>query len=178
MIKSANYIHLFKRKQDTKAEFIRVDHAGELGAKYIYLGQLKVLKGETQIVEMLESEMEHLDYFEDYIKRENVRPSVLNSLWKECAFLMGFLSARIYKKSGAMLCTKEVEDVIEKHYEKQIKILDDLKLNEDLKNKIIKFREDEISHFKIGQSESIANRTFSIAVKSITHLAIILSKKF
>ena len=172
------YSHLFKNKKTIIEEFIRVDHAGELGAKYIYLGQLKVLKGEVQIVEMLEGEMEHLDYFENYIKRENIRPSILNYLWKECAFFMGFLSAGIYKKSGAMLCTKEVEDVIEKHYAKQITVLEDLKFNEDLKNKIIKFREDEISHFKIGESESNANKVFSIVIKSITRLAIVLSKKF
>ena len=45
---------------------IRIDHAGELGAKIIYNAQIKFTKDENQstiLRRMLLQELEHLDYF-------------------------------------------------------------------------------------------------------------------
>lgn len=172
------YAHLFKPKQAIINEIIRVNHAGELGAKYIYMGQLDVLKEDAEIIEMLEGELEHLDYFTNYINKNNIRPSILNSIWQKGAFLMGFISAKCFGRSGAMLCTKEVESVIEKHYESQIDILKSLNLTNDLKTKIINFREDEVSHLNIGQNNGTENKALSFVITNITKLAILLSKKF
>ena len=47
-------------------QIIRVNHAGEYGAKRIYEGQMEFTKDQEarkEIQEMYESELEHLDYF-------------------------------------------------------------------------------------------------------------------
>jgi ubiquinone biosynthesis monooxygenase Coq7 len=163
----------FFKLEETEEEMIRVNHAGELGAKQIYLGQLKALNGDVEILEMLESELEHLEYFEEKIKQTGVRPSMLNEIWKPCAFLMGYLSAKIGGRKIAMLCTEKVEEVIEKHYENQISILK----NSELKEKIIKFRAEEIEHMKIGKIEGRESELIGKLFSGLTKLAIVLSKK-
>ena len=61
---------LKKRNKSTAiAEMLRVDHAGEHGARRIYEGQLSVLKGHEKIQEMYEHEKEHLDFFEAEIRK-------------------------------------------------------------------------------------------------------------
>lgn len=163
----------FFKLEETEEEIIRVNHAGELGAKQIYLGQLKALNGDVEILEMLESELEHLEYFEEKIKQTGVRPSMLNEIWKPSAFLMGYLSAKIGGRKIAMLCTEKVEEVIEKHYENQISILE----NSELKEKIIKFRAEEIEHMKIGKIEGRESELIGKLFSGLTKLAIVLSKK-
>ena len=60
---------------------------------------------------------------------------------------LGFGSTILGNKA-AMLCTASVEEVIDEHYQNQInKIQDDEK---ELKDKIIKFREDELHHKDIA----------------------------
>ena len=57
----------FENKQKKVREIIMVNHAGEYGAQRIYEGQLahmKDLNSKALIKEMLEQELEHLDYFE------------------------------------------------------------------------------------------------------------------
>jgi ubiquinone biosynthesis monooxygenase Coq7 len=163
----------FFKLEETEEEMIRVNHAGELGAKQIYLGQLKALNNDVEILEMLESELEHLEYFEEKIKQTGVRPSLLNAIWKPSAFLMGYLSGKIGGRKIAMLCTEKVEEVIEKHYESQIAILE----NSELKDKIIKFRAEEIAHMKIGKIEGRESELIGKLFSGLTKLAIVLSKK-
>jgi len=121
-------------------EFIRVDHAGERGAIKIYEGQLLALntlvkndKLKKIIEDMKEHEKEHCDYFENEIKKRNIKPTKLLPLWDLLGVGLGFGSTILGKKA-AMLCTASVEEVIEDHYENQLKkIGDDEK---DLKIKI------------------------------------------
>ena len=54
-------------------------------------------------------------------------------------------------KKAAMLCTASVEEVIDKHYQNQINQLE--KDEKNLKDKIKKFREDEIHHKDIAYEE-------------------------
>ena len=71
------------KKTDYKVEeFIRVDHAGERGAIKIYEGQLLALntliKDENLkkiIEEMKIHEMEHCQFFENEIKKRNIKPN-------------------------------------------------------------------------------------------------------
>ena len=132
------------------AEFIRVDHAGEKGAIKIYEGQLLALKTicknpdlEKVIENMKVHEKEHSDYFENEIKKRKIRPTKFLPLWDLLGVGLGFGSTVLGKKA-AMLCTASVEEVIDEHYKNQIN-----QLGEDeeiLKNKIIKFRNDELLH--------------------------------
>ena len=91
---------------------------------------------------------------------------------------LGFGSALIGKKA-AMLCTASVEEVIDKHYQNQIN-----QLNADekeLKNKIIKFRDDEIHHKDIAYEEGATKEgLYSIldkVIKTGSKIAINISEK-
>ncbi len=61
-----------KRKYDDQhdvSRYLRVDHAGELGARRIYEGQLAVLGNHPvaeEIRHMRDQEQEHLDTFEEF----------------------------------------------------------------------------------------------------------------
>ena len=135
-------------------EIIRVDHAGERGAIKIYEGQLLALKTlkkdeilESTIEEMKQQECEHLKYFEEEIQLRKIKPTYLLPLWDLMGVSLGFGSVLLGRKAS-MLCTASVEEVIDKHYSDQIKKLGIDEKN--LKNKIEKFRNDEINHKDIA----------------------------
>ena len=129
---------------------IRINHAGEYAAKRIYEGQLSVLKGKEALTvqEMLDSELEHLEFFEKQIKIRKVRPTLLLPLVNVAAYGLGIITAKLGKES-AMACTIAVEEVISDHYQEQLQQLG----NEDelLSKQISKFQEDEISHLNIAK---------------------------
>ena len=175
------------KKTDPKIleEIIRVDHAGERGAIKIYEGQLLALKTIKQdeklkniIEEMKEHEKEHLEYFEKEIQKRNMKPTYFLPLWDLMGISLGFGTALLGKKA-AMLCTASVEEVIENHYENQLrKIGEDEK---DLKTKIKKFKGDEVNHKNIAyESGATKNGLYSIMDKIIrtgSKIAITISEK-
>ena len=78
-----------------------------------------------------------------------------------------------------MLCTASVEEVIDKHYQDQInQIKDDEK---ELRDKIIKFREDELHHKDIAYEKGASKKGFySIldkVIKTGSKIAINISEK-
>ena len=104
-----------KKTNKTKVEeFIRVDHAGERGAIKIYEGQLLALETlvkddnlKKTIQEMKTHEKEHCDYFENEIKKRNIKPTKLMPLWDLLGVGLGFSSTLLGKKA-AMLFTASV----------------------------------------------------------------------
>ena len=166
-------------------EFIRVDHAGERGAIKIYEGQLLALntfvKDENlkkTIEKMKNHEKEHLDFFNKEIKKRNIKPTKLLPLWDLLGVGLGFGSAIIGKKA-TMLCTASVEEVIDEHYQNQINELDsDEKV---LKEKIKKFRDDELHHRDIAYEQGASKKGFySILdkiIKTGSKVAINISEK-
>ena len=111
-------------------EFIRVDHAGERGAVKIYEGQLLALNSfvkdeslKKTIEEMKVHEKEHCEFFENEIKKRNIKPTKFLPLWDLLGVGLGFGSTLLGKKA-AMLCTASVEEVIDEHYLNQINQLD------------------------------------------------------
>ena len=175
------------KKTDKKKieEFIRVDHAGERGAIKIYEGQLLALntfvKNEElkkTVEEMKQHEKEHCDYFEDEIKKRNIKPTKFLPLWDLLGVGLGFGSTLLGKKA-AMLCTASVEEVIDKHYQNQI---DQLMSDEnDLKKKIKKFRNDELHHKNIAYENGASKKgLYSILdkiIKTGSKIAINISEK-
>ena len=166
-------------------EFIRVDHAGERGAIKIYEGQLLALNTfvkdddlKKKIEEMKIHEKEHCDYFENEIKKRNITPTKFLPLWDLLGVGLGFGSTILGKKA-AMLCTASVEEVIQEHYTNQIEQLgsDEKKLKE----KIIKFREDELHHKDVAYKEGATKKgVYSILDKIIkigSKIAINISEK-
>ena len=165
-------------------EFIRVDHAGERGAIKIYEGQLLALntlykddKLKETVEEMREHEREHCEYFENEIKKRNIRPTKFLPLWDLLGVGLGFGTTLLGKKA-AMLCTASVEEVIDEHYQNQINQLEeDEKI---LKEKIIKFREDELHHKNIayekGASKEGLYSVLDKIIKTGSRLAINISE--
>ncbi|AAU03664.1 demethoxyubiquinone hydroxylase family protein [Rickettsia typhi] len=163
-------------------DIIRVNHAGEYGAKRIYQGQLKYIKSQNDrmlIKEMLDNEAVHLNFFEKKILERAVRPTVLLSFWHHYGFLLGALSSLIGIKT-AMLVTESIEEVIAKHYEQQINYLENRNVESELLNNLIKFRLEEIEHKNIAviySTNAIFADIISKIVKIICHISILLSKK-
>ena len=152
-----------KKSNSKKIErFIRVDHAGERGAVKIYEGQLLALKTickdsklEKTIEEMKIHELEHRNFFESEIKKRNITPTKLLPLWDLLGVGLGFGSTILGRKA-AMLCTASVEEVIDEHYQNQIEQLGtDEKI---LKDKIIKFRQDELHHKDIAYEKGATKK--------------------
>ena len=174
-----------KTDKNRVKEFIRVDHAGERGAIKIYEGQLLALNTfvkdddlKKKIEEMKIHEKEHCDYFENEIKKRNIEPTKFLPLWDILGVGLGFGSTILGKKA-AMLCTASVEEVIDEHYLNQIK---ELKSDEKkLKEKIIKFREDELLHKNIAYAEGETKKgVYSILdkiIKTGSKIAINISEK-
>lgn len=126
--------------------FLRVDHAGELGAKRIYQGQIAVLQNHPvapEIQHMMEQEQEHLDTFENLINDYETRPSVFTPFWNAAGFALGAATAAMGPKA-AMACTIAVEEVIGEHYDEQANALGDDEA--DLRKTLLKFRDEELEH--------------------------------
>ena len=166
-------------------ESIRVDHAGERGAIKIYEGQLlalnTIVKDENlkkTIEEMKVHEKEHCDYFENEIKKRNIKPTKFLPIWDLLGVGLGFSSA-IMGNKAAMLCTASVEEVIDEHYKNQINQIENDE--KELKHKIIKFRKDELHHKDIAYAKGATKKgIYSIMdkiIKTSSRLAITISEK-
>ena len=174
-----------KTNKKTLEEIIRVDHAGERGAIKIYEGQLLALKTfkqdeglKKQIEEMKEHEKEHYEFFDKEIQKRNIKPTKLLPLWDLLGVTLGFGTAMMGKKA-TMLCTASVEEVIDGHYKNQIHTLEEDE--KELKNKINKFREDELNHKNIAyESGATKDGLYGVLdkiIKTSSLIAIKISEK-
>jgi len=174
-----------KTNQKILEEIIRVDHAGERGAIKIYEGQLLALKTVKQdellknaIEEMKEHEKEHLEYFEKEIQKRKIKPTYLLPLWDLMGVALGFGTVMLGKKA-TMLCTASVEEVIENHYQNQLKKLGDDE--KDLKDKIKKFKNDEADHKNIAYEAGATKKGIYFMLDKVirtgSRIAITISEK-
>jgi ubiquinone biosynthesis monooxygenase Coq7 len=129
---------------------VRVDHAGEYGARRIYQGQLAVLgRGPAGPVlrQMKAQEQVHLDTFAELVTKRRVRPTALLPLWHVAGFALGAATALLGERA-AMACTVAVEEAIDEHYAGQAAELGDDEA--DLRGRIEQFRAEELEHRDIG----------------------------
>jgi len=169
---------------DAKAQvqrMIRVDHAGEYGAKRIYDGQLAVLgrsPAAPTIHRMAEQERRHLARFERLVPERRVRPTLLQPLWHVAGFALGAATAMLGERA-AMACTVAVEEVIDRHYARQIDALG--RDEADLKAMLEEFRRDELEHrdtaLAAGAEEAGAYPVLTAGIKAASRLAIWLSER-
>jgi ubiquinone biosynthesis monooxygenase Coq7 len=169
--------------QKSLQEIIRVNHAGEFGAKVIYAGQIAALKLKKDhqtlelVEEMKKQEDVHFEYFDEQLKKQKIRPTIMQPIWRVGGFALGFLTA-LADKRAAMACTTAVEEVIDEHYQSQ---LNSLKEEKDLKEKIEKFRAEELEHRDIGYKNHAAEikyfKPLTTFIKATTKFAITVSKK-
>jgi 3-demethoxyubiquinol 3-hydroxylase len=160
---------------------IRVDHAGEYGAKRIYEGQLAVL-GRTKYGPLIEhmkaQEQVHLDTFSRLIGERRVRPTALLPFWHVAGFALGAASALLGHR-GAMACTVAVEEAIDEHYRAQEDTLGDDEA--ELRADIARFRAEELEHRNTGleneAEQAPAYRLLSAAIKTGCKIAIKISER-
>jgi ubiquinone biosynthesis monooxygenase Coq7 len=161
---------------------IRVDHAGEYGARRIYEGQLAVLGrgADARVIRhMAMQEQRHLDAFDRLVTERRVRPTALQPLWHVAGFALGAATAALGSRA-AMACTVAVEEVIDEHYARQTERLGSAE--PDLRRMIEEFRAEELEHRDIGLEHG-AEQTpgydlLTGAVKAGSRLAIWLSERF
>ncbi len=131
-------------------EILRVDHAGELAAVFIYRGQRAVFgkardKGRIagQLEQMEAHEAEHLATFNERLTAARVRPTLFAPLWRAAGFALGAGTALMGEKA-AHACTEAVESVIEGHYADQVA---ELSAREPaLAAELSRFRDEELAH--------------------------------
>jgi ubiquinone biosynthesis monooxygenase Coq7 len=168
-----------------RAEILRVDHAGELGAVRIYQGQLAVLGARAAtrapaelIRHMAAQEERHKAAFDRLITEGKVRPTALEPLWSAAGFALGAATALIGPRA-AMACTAAVEDVISEHYAKQSSEL--AGRDETLKSAIDEFRAEELEHRETALAEGAerapAYPILSGLIKAGCRLAIRIAEK-
>ncbi len=163
---------------------VRVDHAGEYGAKRIYAGQLAVLGPDhpaaLEIRRMAEQEDRHLQAFEKLIVERRVRPTALTPLWHVVGFAMGAATA-VLGAQAAMACTVAVEETIDAHYADQAAALEGLPEEAALKAIVEEFRADELEHrdtaLAHGAEGAPGYPVLSGAIKAGSRLAIWLSER-
>lgn len=160
---------------------IRVDQAGEYGARRIYEGQLAVLgngPSGPDIRHMHAQELRHLKVFDEMVAERQVRPTLLQPVWHVAGFALGAATALIGEKA-AMACTVAVEEVIDAHYARQAEQLGDQE--RDLKDTIEEFRAEELEHRDLGLAKGAEQApgypVLSAAIKAGSRLAIWLSER-
>jgi len=159
---------------------LRVNHAGELGARQIYRGMRKILGEDPDLVLMANQEEEHLKTFTKLMIEHKVKPTIFQPLWHALSYGMGTATAVMGKKA-AHACTIAVEEVIVEHYQQQIDILENSPKYQPLMSIIEKFRDEENHHKEIaeqGGGREVNGYDFlEKIVKKITRAAIKISTK-
>ncbi|ORX59763.1 putative coenzyme q10 biosynthesis protein [Hesseltinella vesiculosa] len=153
---------------------IRVDQAGEVGAYYIYKGQMAVLGKDKNLrpllQEMWDQEKQHLDLFNDLVGKHRVRPSLLRPVWEVAGFMVGAGTA-LMGKEAAMACTEAVETVIGNHYNDQLRELHQIKQpSQDLtylSETIAKCRDEELEHHDIAVAHDAQRAPFHTALSAV-----------
>lgn len=167
--------------RESVARILRVDHAGEYGAKRIYAGQLAVLRPgpvREQVRHMAEQEERHLAAFATMLPKRRVRPTALAPLWHVAGFALGAATALMGERA-AMACTVAVEEVIDEHYARQAEALGESE--PELKSAIEEFRAEEVEHRDTaeaaGGTKALGYPVLSAAIKAGSRLAIFLSER-
>jgi ubiquinone biosynthesis monooxygenase Coq7 len=168
-------------RSELLARMIRVDHAGEYGAKRIYDGQLAVLgrsAAAPALRQMAAQEQRHLAAFDRLVVERRVRPTILSPLWHAAGFALGAATALLGERA-AMACTVAVEEVIDEHYRRQTATLGDAE--PALKSALEEFRADEVAHrdtaLAHGAAEAPGYAALSAGIKAASRLAIWLSTR-
>ena len=148
------------------ASMIRVNQAGEYGAKRIYAGQLAVMGDRTpaarSIAHMAEQEERHLSAFDKMMAERGIRPTIFHPFWDVAGFALGAVTATIGPEA-AMACTVAVETEIDRHYAEQLEELGDT--DPELSAMVADFQADELEHKATALAEG-AERAFAYPLMS------------
>jgi 3-demethoxyubiquinol 3-hydroxylase len=172
-------------RKDVIDRMLRVDHAGEIGARQIYKGQLAVFGGSPVghvIQHMADQEQNHLDTFDRLIMERRVRPTAMMPIWNAAGYALG-LGTALLGKEAAMACTVAVEEVIAEHYNDQVRTLlqDGWQHEEYLRSTFRTFRDEELEHKDIGIEHDAEKaplyKGLSAVIKSGCRAAIFITER-
>lgn len=169
------------RRKDI-ASMVRVNQAGEYGAKRIYAGQLAVMGDRTPVARsishMAEQEARHLQAFDNMAAERGVRPTILQPFWDVAGFALGAVTAAIGPEA-AMACTVAVETEIDRHYLDQLDQIGDS--DPELSDMVEEFRLEELEHkataLDQGAERAPAYPLMSAVIRMGCRAAISLSKR-
>ena len=163
---------------------LRVNHAGEYGARRIYAGQLAILSGSPVapiLRHMDEQEKRHLAYFEAALSKRQIRPTLLFPIWHVAGFALGAATALLGTRA-AMACTIAIEETIDTHYANQARQLCDDDDEVALRADLLKFRAEELEHRDMalaqGGEQIPAFLVLRAVIKAGSRAAIWLSERF
>ena len=125
---------------------LRTDHAGEVGAVFIYQGVLQfsrdpVLRAFAN--HHLVTERKHLRLIAGWLPKSEY--SRLLPLWRLAGFLTGALPA-LFGSKAVYATIKAVETFVNQHYEDQILALDSQPELSDLRQTLLDCQADEVAH--------------------------------
>jgi ubiquinone biosynthesis monooxygenase Coq7 len=125
---------------------LRTDHAGEVGAVYIYKGVLQfardpVLRAFAE--HHLATEQKHLLVIAGWLPQAEY--SRLLPLWRLAGFLTGALPA-LFGPKAVYATIEAVETFVNHHYEDQIRALDSQPELIDLRQTLLDCQADEVAH--------------------------------
>ncbi len=163
------------------ARMLRIDHAGEYGAKRIYAGQMAILKNAScapELAHMAAQEEVHLATFNRLLPEHRVRPTALLPLWHVAGYVLGAGTALMGERA-AMACTVAVESVITEHYDHQL-AQPEIR-GTPLEGTIRTFRDEELEHHDIALHKEAEKAPFygmlSLSIRAACRLAIALSAR-
>ena len=165
------------------ASMLRVNQAGEYGAKRIYAGQLAVMGDRSpaarSIAHMAEQEERHLSTFDRMLAERGVRPTVLQPVWEVAGFALGAVTAAIGPEA-AMACTVAVETEIDRHYSEQLAEIGDS--DPELSALVLEFQAEELEHkataLEAGAERAPGYPLMSAIIRLGCRAAIQASKRF
>lgn len=172
------------RKADVDS-MIRVNQAGEFGAKRIYAGQLAVMGDRTpaarSIAHMAEQEQKHLSAFDAMMAQRGVRPTIFHPFWNAAGFALGAVTAAMGPEA-AMACTVAVETEIDRHYADQLEELKQGGNDEpELASMIAEFQAEELEHkataLEQGAERALGYPVMSAIIRAGCRAAISVSKR-
>ena len=125
---------------------LRTDHAGEVGAVFIYKGVLQFARDPVLRAfadHHLVTEQKHLLLIAGWLPKAEY--SRLLPLWKLAGFLTGALPA-LFGSKAVYATIEAVETFVNQHYEDQIRALDSQPELSDLRQTLLDCQADEVAH--------------------------------
>lgn len=163
-------------------KIIRVNHAGELGAIYIYKAQRIIASVfykdiVDKLDKMLKNEEAHFKTFSQWLTLNNVRNCYALWFWALGGFILGFITAILGRKP-IWVCTNTVEAMVVHHLEWQLSYLKTHDRTAYLA--VLNIKSDQEVHQKIGLlngSNSSVYLPIKWLAKYATKFSLWLSKK-
>ena len=114
---------VFDGLSHTQLAELRTDHAGELGAVWIYKGILSVTKDRELrefAEEHLATESQHFRFFHEGLPK--AYQSLLSPLWKIAGWMLGAIPA-LFGRNAVYVTIDAVETFVVQHYEEQLNLM-------------------------------------------------------